>query len=91
MAVSFSPPPGTGTLPGDGGSVTITVTSTSGGSYGVFLRLKNGTRLRLDIGTVWAGANRVRVTLPPGGIPSGATLSVVVNEAGGGLSVGNYK
>ncbi len=89
MAVSFSPPPGNGTLPADGGTVSIGVTS-SGGSYAVFLRLADGSRVRLDIGTVWGGTTIVRITLPPGGLPPGATLSVVVNESSGGLAVANY-
>lgn len=92
MPASFAPPPGTPSLSGDGGPVNIDVTTAAGGAYSAFIRLPDGSILRIDVGTLSVGKNRLRLVLPPGGVPPGSVLTVAVMEggAGGGASVANY-
>jgi len=92
MAIQINPAPHDGPLSAKGPSVTFTigVTGVVWAFMSAHVTTTSGTSIRLEPKFLPGGVNQVRISLPPGGVPPGSKLRLVIREANGGKTVVEY-
>lgn len=92
MAIQVFPPPNDGPLSAQGPSLTFTigVTGTPWAFMSAHVKTTSGTSIRLEPKFLPGGVNKVRISLPRGGVPPGSKLKLVIREANGAKTVVEY-
>lgn len=91
MAVMLSPKPSDGPLNGQSPSVSITVVSGSTGTVGGIIKIAGRPPIEVPVQSFLPGQTRFRFPLPPGGVPKGSELRLLVRESNGGTTFAVYK
>jgi len=90
MAVTVFPPPNDGPLKASASSHTFMISATMHTNLSAVVRTLNGNLIRIEHTTINVGTTRIRLSMPPGGVPPGSKLILKLTEAGGGKSVQKY-
>ena len=91
MAVALSPKPSDGPLNGQGRTVSISIRMTMSGTVGGLIKIAGRPAIEIPIQHLLPGRNRVVIPLPPGGVPPGADLRLIVRESNANSTFAVYK
>lgn len=89
MALAVNPRPSDGPLSAKGPTIRLLVSS-SGGTLTAAIKTPSGNYHPLEYLPLAQGDNQVVLSLPPGGVPAGSTLILVIRDAGGNLQSVKY-
>lgn len=90
MAVTVAPRPGDGPLKATGPTIGIAVTTTAGATVTASILTPAGDYIAVGEWALAAGRENLVVSLPPGGVPPGSKLILVVDETDGTESFVKY-
>lgn len=91
MAVSVSPSPSDGPLSAQSTSVNLTVQSPGSTTFTAVIRTPTGNMIPIEHALLADGTNRLVLPMPPGGVPSGSVLMLIMVEPSGTRTVVSYK